>query len=376
MRLSKLWACLTCAAFLVSAKAFAQPATAPKAPATTARARHAITIPPGFHVIEVNQRQLIVEPADETWLRPLVASLKPTTMPTTMPSDLIGQITASRDKLKQRLTTDLALSDASLAETFLKDHLEESLKKYHEIVPPLFYMVVSEKRLAELYRGGWSDPRFYYNRVSDSVIINSQLDLTADGMADDVLLPALYKKDGTPDEQHSQVEDEIRSTESKLASAISLQAMRECHEAFLQFALLQTITPLKGRPDREWFSVGVAEVLGCHYTSMVTGLPLPELIRQITVDDPRMPVSQASVDLAHPVEAGQLRPQMGPAYVTAYRKKSARIINNWIGRVGIDMVPKVLVEMRKSPPADGAAMLKQIQQVSGVDLSADVQAGR
>jgi hypothetical protein len=116
-------------------------------------------------------------------------------------------------------------------------------------------------------------------------------------------------------------------------------------------------------------------VLSAKYSSSLIGLDTALQLQNMTSDDPRNPIRPEAIDLLHPLPRDQMRPAAVFAYDDAFRRKSARAVKNWLKSAGDAAVPKLLSAMRQNPPADGAALLKQIQQISGVDLSADVATG-
>src|SRR5687768_7556787 len=88
-------------ALAIGATAHGQ-ATAPTT-ATTQRPRYVMTIPPGFHKVEVGYRVALCEPADDAWVKKVLNDAPPTTMPTTMPADVIDRLNERRGILKARM---------------------------------------------------------------------------------------------------------------------------------------------------------------------------------------------------------------------------------------------------------------------------------
>jgi hypothetical protein len=135
------------------------------------------------------------------------------------------------------------------------------------------------------------------------------------------------------------------------------------------------VEPLKLKTDQEWLGVGLMGIYSAKYSSQVTGFNGPLMVHFMTMDDPRNPIRLETIDLLHPQPRQQIRPAALYAYDDAFRRKSARAVQSWIKQAGEAKLPQLLAALRTHPPADGAALLKQIQQLSGVDLKADVGAG-
>jgi hypothetical protein len=374
-------------AFAVHAPAFAAPpapASAPSrgaAPAsapstTTAPAHHALVIPPGFKKITVNQRMALVEPADEAWVSQTLEAVQPTTMPTTMPSDLLGQIKASRAQLRARVMKDLAISDPAVVDKFFSEKLEPLLQRFDDINPPLYYLVTSREKLKELLKAGWSDPRFYYNRVADNVQFSPAINLTTEGEADDVVLPAVFDATDPPDKKRESLTKLVHDAEAGVANSVSGRAMSVMQLAFVDFIYVEAIKPMNVNTQTEWFGLGLSGIVSSRYVSQITGINLDLFLQNMTTDNPGNPIRSTTIDLLHPTPQTEMRPMAAPAYADAYRRKAARVVALWTKKAGDDAIPKTIAALKQSKPADGETLVKQIQQASGVDLSQDVKPGK
>jgi hypothetical protein len=364
----------------------AAPPAAPSAPAThptsapttatSAPARYVLIIPPGFKKIEVNQRAAVLEPVDEAWVRQTLEALQPTTMPTTMPSDLLGQLKSIKSQLRARMMKDLAITDAGVVDKFFSEKLEPVLQRFDDINPPLYYLVTSRDKLKELLKAGWTDPRFYYNRAADSVQYSSAINLTTEGMADDVLLPAVYDETVTPEKKRQALTGLVHAAETGVAQSVSGRSMAIAQLAFVDFIYEQTIKPMNMNRQTEWFGIGLSGVLSSRYISQLTGVSLDQFLVNMTTDDPRNPIRSTTIDLLHPTPQSDMRPQAAPAYADAYRRKAARVIVNWIKSAGDDAIPKTITALKQNPPADGETLVKQVKEASGVDLLEEAKPGR
>jgi hypothetical protein len=362
-----MFMCLLAAAV----SAHAQPPTT-----TTAPARHVVTVPPGFQTIIVRGQTLMVEPADAAWVRQATADLKPLTMPSTMPADLLSHFDANRAKLAAQMSGDLAIADPKTVEQFFDEKLRPMLARFAQLHPPLLYLVTTQPRLKQLMQNGWSDPRVYYNRAADKVEISGVLSLSIVGEADDVLLPVIYEPSDSQEKKMQQLSDEMRISQSSLTQTIADRSIALTQVAFVGFIARQTIEPLKLKPDQEWLGVGLVGVYSAKYSSPLTGTDTAGLMQSMASDDPRNPLRSETIDLLHPTPRDQMRPVAVFAYDDAFRRKSTRVLEKWLKSASEADVPKLLVALRQNPPSDGAALLKQIQQISGVDLTAEMGVGK
>jgi hypothetical protein len=353
-----------------AASAQTQPTT------TTAPARHVVVVPPGFETIIVRGQTLLIEPADEAWVRAALADLRPTSLPSTMPADLLSRFDANRKTIAAQMVTDLAIDDPKTIDQFFDDKLRPTLKRFAELRLPLFYLVTTQQRLKQLIQNGWSDPRVYYNRAADNVEISGLLSLTIQGEADDILLPVLYEPGDSPLKKEELLADQVRTSQATLIKSVADRAMALGQIAFLDFIAEQAVEPLRDKPDQQWLGVGLMGILSAKYSSQITGLNGALMVHYMILGDPRNPIRPETIDLLHPLPRDQMRPGAVYAYDDAFRRKAARAVETWIEQAGEANVPKLLVALRKNPPADGIALLKLMQQIGGVDLTADVGVGK
>ncbi|HWP40246.1 MAG TPA: hypothetical protein VNL70_04925 [Tepidisphaeraceae bacterium] len=352
------------------------PASLPTTGPATGPLPHRVVIPPGFKVLQIANHTALLEPADEPWVRQVLQNITPTTMPTTMPGDLLERLAAQRDALKTRLAADLALSDPAVVDRFLDENLLPLLRKFDEVNPPIYYMVTTRQRLVELLKGGWSDPRFYYNRAADDVQMRSAVNLNTDGPSDDVLIPVIYAPSDPPQTRSELLTRAIHGIELELAARLGLRAHQMTQQAFVAFVAEHLLPGVKLASDQQWFMIGTAFVLSARYIGQVSGMEEARVVAAMTADNPQNPMRPATIDLLHPTPPEQMRPQALGAYADAYNRKASRAIANWLSRAGPQALPKALLAIRQNPPADGAALISLIQQSSGVDLSSEVSAGR
>lgn len=350
------------------------PSTGPASgPATTPAPPRVVTPPPGFVPITVDGIQYLAEPADEGVVRAALQGVPPATMPSTQPADMLQRLAGVREQLKTRIITDLALTEAAKVDEFLDTTLKKVLTSHRDARPKLIYLVTSEKRLKELLRAGWTDPRFYYNRLADGVEVNWNLSIPVDRPADESLVPAIYLPDESADQRKKKIADSVRTMEQRLADYLASHANDDCYNAIIEFLISQTVEPVKNKLDREWITTGICGVLTSRYVTMITGRNAEQLILQLSAERPDIPLRQTAVNLINPLDPKTMRQGAAPVYLVVYTRKSIRICNEWIAKAGDAAIPKVLQELRKNPPESGTATVEMIKRVSGVDLTASVK---
>ena len=64
-----------------------------------------------------------------------------------------------------------------------------------------------------------------------------------------------------------------------------------------------------------------------------------------------------------------------PLYLDTSARKATRAIAHMIAVEGAGALPRVLIAMRQSPPADVASLVKLIQSTTGYDMTPDLTAG-
>jgi hypothetical protein len=365
-------------AMLATRAAVAQPAatTLPSAsdPPTTTPTRYELMMPPGFSAITVGPRTALCEPPDESWVRQVLGEIEPTTLPSTMPADIVHRLVERRELIRARLATDLALPDPGLADTLLNETLIAQARRLGDIEPPVFYLVCSDTKLKELVKGGWKDPRFYYNRAADDVAFDPGLRLSDDRLMDDMVMPVLFPAGAAEDVKRRGLIEIVRRNEAAIADAIARRGIVITQLALIQFIHANGIEPLKLTEDQLWFGYGVEAVLSARYMADVAGLDFDDLVARMTHDNRRNPIRTETIDLLHPTSRAEMRPEWVPLYGDAYRAKSARVIYQWIKQAGDSAVSMTITAMRNKTPPDGAALVKLIHLTTNVDLSDAVKA--
>lgn len=360
------------AALLAGADAGGQtmPSTAASSPASAPTTRRAIVVPPGFTRISESGREAICLLDDEPWVRAALASAPPTTRPSTMPIDLLERAQQHRAAIVGQIQQDLGFEDATIINEMFDQKLLPMLRQFDELAPPIIYMPTSRRKLRDLLRDGWEDPRFYYNRAADDVQFRMSVNLTIDQNADDTLLPALYEPADEPERRKQILIDTVRTSEAEVISAMSDRSQFLTQMAFVALVSEQAMNPLKLTPEQAWFGLGTSGFLSAKYASPILGMPREELVAAMTFEHPRNPVKAAPVDLLHPTPASELRERYVALYLDAMRRKSIAAVAEWTKQAGEDAIGKTLAAMRAAPPSDGAALVELIKQTTGADLTA------
>lgn len=370
-RLATLFGILASLASLVPASAQAPATVAATAPAT--RPARRMVLPPGFVRIEVGQRVAVAEPADESWLREALAQIAPATRPSTMPADLVRNLTDRREELIGRMTEELALPDPSAATALIDDRLLPTAREYAELQIPVIYLVTTRDRLKALLKGGWEDPHFRYNRAADDIIGDDTVNLTIHRPMDDVVVPVLYEPAADDAARRKELEQVMPPTERTLAMSVAVRSQVDLQLALGHFVEETVLAPLKLGRDRQWFAQGVAGLLSIHYLALVNGMSPDTLYRDFTFEHPRNPVKSAPIDLSHPIDVNDLRPQYVPLYEAAMRRKATRVVHDWLEIAPPDALPKTITALREKPPQTAEELLKTIERAGGISVAEDVK---
>ena len=349
----------------------AQPTSAPSTSPST-RPRHEVIIPPNFIKVEVSERTALCEPPDKEWIAKALDDLQPSARPTTMPSDLADMLAARRAELVKQMATDLSIADSSSIDTLLNEHVIPDLQKMADIRPPMFYLVCSKAKLKELVKGGWSDPRFRYNRVADDVAEYRSVSLSIQTAMDDLLIPALYDPTQPVEKRREALQKQVDMNEANIAASLATQGLILVQTGLVAAIDDAAIKPLGLKPGQEWFGIGVEGLLSTRYMTQLNGMRNEDLLRLLTDDDPRNPIRAATINLIHPTDPSNLRPNYAPAYIDALRRRSVLVVNSLIQRTGPEAIPKLLNAIKQSQPKDADALVEVIKQTVGVDLSRDV----
>jgi hypothetical protein len=370
--MTKVFICVTgvllCSLAAVVPARAQQPAAPASAP-TTQAPPHKVTPPPGFKTVTVNGRRVLCEEADSGWVSTALAKISPTTKPATLPASLLEKLTSQRDTILRQMAVDMALSDLTQAAKMYDFDLVGTVRTLDQYRPPIFYLVASPDRLAELMRSGWSDPHFYYNRAADSVTFNPAGLLTVDRPQDEALFPAAYDPKDPPEKREQALTVTIGSIEASVKASIEIRARNHVGTTFALIAQEVGFAPLKLKDDQNWFTLGGCTYLAAKYTAQITGEPLAQLLDALSLDLQGNPLKGPSIDLVHPQDVKVMRQQAIPAYFDAFRRKSTRVVRALVEKGGDQAIPKTILAIRARKPADGPALIQLIKEATGVDVA-------
>lgn len=360
---------------LIGAAASGQQPAAPGAPGATPPApRFKMVVPAGYEQVKGEGFTAVCLARDAGWVKQAVAGVKPATRPTTMPADVLKRVTENRAAVVKQMVADLALSDDKQPNTFFDEALIPTLKKLDALRPSLFLLVTTKAQLKELVETGWGEPRFRFNRVANDVSIDDRVSMSLDREMDDTALPAFYDEKQTPEERAKKLTTEVQKFKDDLVRTIANEAQPAVFNRLGQHIDEQYIQPLKLRPDQMWFAMGINGYFSGKYGSQLTGVGRDVWVKMMTFEDRRFPVSSRAIDLTHPADASTLRPEAVPLYTQAMRRKSIAVVDKWATEKGDAALTKVLVAVRAKPPADGAALVKLVQELTGADLGKELAA--
>src|SRR5205809_1171424 len=197
--------------------------TSTSGPATTRRVRWRMTPPPGFVKVSVGDRVAICDPADEAWVKPALTAAPPATKPSTMPTELIQRVTDRRATLAKQLATDFAISDQASIDKLIDQTILPDLHKLQEFHAPIYFMPIAREKLKDLVKGGWGDPKFYYNRAADDVAFMRAIALSTEDM-DDYVMPLIYDPTDSVEARQKVMREQVTDLEASVMSRVAVQA--------------------------------------------------------------------------------------------------------------------------------------------------------
>jgi hypothetical protein len=346
-------------------------APAPAAPAAPkADAPRAVAVPPpGYEKVTVAGHTALAEPNDVAWVKQALTDTKVAPKNGVTPADMIQTLVDKRAALTKQMVTDLALADDKAVNEFLDTKVIATLKKLDEMRPPLFYLVITQDKLRDLTKTGWGEPRYHYNGVANAAAVDDSLPFSIDKPMDDTILPAFYNDKDAPDVRAKNLAAGLQNMDANLAANGARQAPSAIFNLFVTFIQEKQIDPLKLKLDQSWLGSGVANFLAAKYTAVVTGAEKNSILQQLTSEPNVFPVSARSVDLAHPLDEASMKPAIVPYYKVSMQRKATAVVAVWVDQAGEAAIPRTLTAMRAKMPADGAALVKMIQETTGADLS-------
>lgn len=311
----------------------------------------------------------VVTPADfADDARAALELVQPPELPTTMPADLAARLRAHRQAVVDRIAADLLIADRKPIETFFDDQIIPAIERYNAFAPNISYLWSPRDRIKAAMKAGWSNPRFYYNRAADEVMIQTQLKLDIDAPAGEILLPALYDPNTPPEQRRTVLTTAIQDAERGVAQELAAAAQLHVHIAFAQF-IEQHFADALAAADSQWLRLGLAGALGARYASMVTGIDAAAFVSFAVAESPQTPVHARGVDLLKPTPESDLREQYVQPYRQAMRRKATAVVFDWITQSDEAALPNTLRQIRDRNANDGQSIVTIIREISDVDLT-------
>jgi hypothetical protein len=356
-------------ALALTAVPFAAPALAADPPAPTPPATPVkLVIPAGFEKVEVGGHTALAEPNDVKWVKDALTAIKAPDKVKGGPEDMIDSIKKeNRATVTRQMSEDLGITEQAAAQ-FLDATVVPALEKLITAKPPLFYLVATDKRLLALVKTGWGEPTFHYNRVADAVEYRGNLNFQIDKEMDDVVLPTTYAEAAAADARGKDLTAAIQNVNARLKLSAAQNVGSTVFGKFVEFVDKQ-LEGFKLKPDQAWFNQGVTNCLAAKYVAVLTGADKKEIVNALVQEAPNFPISTRSIDLLSPTDTSKINPALQPYYVDAVRRKSIAVVWLWINKAGEKAIPDMLKSLRAGVPADGKALVKQIEATTTVDVT-------
>ena len=332
-------------------------------------------VPAGFVKVEAAGRVAFCQPSDRPWVMRSFAAKIATSRPAVSIDDLAANLALHRGQLRSLLVEQLVIAKPDAADAFLDHQINDLIARVRTAHVRLVYLVLTHSALKTIVQNGWGGDQFHYNRVADKIVFDGEVTASLDGTVRDSLVPAIYQSDDSIDKRTTDLTANVQRTESGVAAMISREGQSAIESTIGEFVLREGLLPLKLDNNQDWFDAGVVGVVAASAMSEINGRSETEVITELTQPSRFNPVRMDSVDLLHPVARDQLRPQLVEAYADTFRKRSVKVVADWLADAGPDGLSKTIAAIRKDHPADNGALLAIIQQQTGIDLTVKLQPG-
>lgn len=361
-----------------------QPADGAAAPAAATRpasrptSSPALTLPPGSQMLEAGGRKFIVFPEDADWVRQAAEHVSPATMPSTMPADLLEMLGSRRDLLISGMARDSGI-DAKVVDDALFGPGEKSLRslleKYAGVKVKMVFLVAPHARVRDAMAAGWTTPVLKYNRAMNEVLLPRGVILTDEENSAFALQPMILDPKLTDAERGPWVSGQLSKYDAFVA-----RNRAETGEKIPQVVLIglfgsRPFEGLKFTADQEWLKAGITGALTAKYLSPIIGRNRRDMAAIMSAE-PRSGIPTSIVDLLHPMDTASMRREAVPAYGEAFTRKSIRVMDQVMLRAGDDVCAKLVAKIREAKPADGAALVELVKEVSRVDVAPLLKAGQ
>jgi hypothetical protein len=328
-------------------------------------------MPPGMQLITVGTHHALCPPEYAQVAREGLEKLTPVTRPTTTASTMLEKLAASRQTLIEQMTADLGLPRQKVT-AFLDGPLKLALEDVAGLQAQSYLIVATEQQLTDAMKSGWHAPMFHYNKLIDRAIFDPQVLVTSGRKQDDMVLFSVVKP-GEPDAQITQdMIDQLHAFDGGFAYGGSQEALLQVRTQLVKFMGDDVVMPLNLPASQQWFGMGLLGALECKYASILSGIPRSELVAAGTADTQSNPLLSAPIDLLHEFDPNDIKPQFMPYYLDAASRKATRVVDKIMNKAGDAAVLEIINSIRGTHPADNAALVKIINDDTGMDITADL----
>jgi hypothetical protein len=275
---------------------------------------------------------------------------------------------ANKGAFENQLKDDLGL-DAAAVGQFVNGTLNPALDKLDATRPPLFYLVTTNEKLLDICSKGWGEPVFHFNRVANAVEWRGNVNFVVDKEMDDTVLPAVYDPKSGVDERVKDLTNSIQGIDANLARSAAQSVGPTVFAKLVEFVGKQ-VEGLKLKPDQEWFSTGLTSGLAAKYLAQLgTGATREQIVNGLIQEAPNFPISTRSIDLLNPTDPSKINEALKPYYTNAVQRKSIAVVYLLSTKSSDARIADVVKNIRATPPADGKALVRLIEQTTKVDVT-------
>src|SRR5262249_15428445 len=118
---------------------------------------------------------------------------------TTMASDILSKLTASRQTLINKMSTDFGLPREKVTE-FVDGKLKKALQDVDGLNDNCYVVVATQQQMTAAMLAGWQAPMFHYNAIAGQVTYEARVMVTTSRKPDDVVLWT-ETRSGEPDDE-------------------------------------------------------------------------------------------------------------------------------------------------------------------------------
>ncbi|HMO26802.1 MAG TPA: hypothetical protein PKB10_11075, partial [Tepidisphaeraceae bacterium] len=272
--------------------------------------------PPGYVRIEVGSHVVFTDPSDEALVRDALAGMAPPVAPSTAPTDVLTAVTDRRSEIHTLLADRLGQTDSAGFDAWFDETVLPELKKFPAINPEVFYILTTTDQLKAVLRAGWTNPRYYYNRIADEIDFAPGVAMDTDNRAGVTLLPVIVEPDATPEQRAEILRKTITNAESEIQRAVAQRAMFVLQLAIMDYIQTKVFGPIELGEDQKWLGIGVAGVVSAEVIGKLLGVGVEGLVVQMTFEPNNAPVRASGIDLTNLLREEDLR----PAYLPHYRE--------------------------------------------------------